>query len=79
MQSIHCSVNNGTHMFPLDYLYTEAKKKGCIYKHLLITKYFLFYEENLSLNGIKSLIDLSSFNLFQLLLKSHDYKVILNA
>ena len=32
--------------------YTEAKKKVCIYVHLLITKYFLFYEENLSLNGI---------------------------
>jgi len=59
--------------------YTKAKKKVCIYVHLLIPKYVLFYEENLSLNDIKSLIDLSSLHLFQLLLKSHDYKVIINA
>jgi len=41
-------------------LYTEAKKKVCIYMHLLETKYFMFYEDNLGLNGIKFLIDLSS-------------------
>jgi len=52
--------------------YTEAKKKVCIYVHL-------FYEETLNLNGIKSLIDLSFLHLFYLLLKSHDYKVIINA
>jgi len=48
-------------------------------KRKLITKYFLFYEEILSLNGIKTLINLSSLHLFHLLLKSHDYKVIINA
>jgi len=49
------------------------------YVHLLITKYFLFYVENLSLNDVKSLIEPSSLHLFHLLFKSHEYKVIINA
>jgi len=40
------------------YIYTEAKKKVCIYVHL--TKYGRFYEENVSLSGIKLSIDLTS-------------------
>ena len=44
--------------------YTEAKRKVCIYVHFLITNCLMIYEENLSLNGIKSLIDLSSLQLF---------------
>jgi len=38
----------------------------------------MFYEDTLSLKGINSLIDLSSLHLFYLLLKSHDYKAIIN-
>ena len=44
-------------------MYTEAKKKLCIEVHLLITKNFMFYEEILNLNSIKSLIYLSSLQL----------------
>jgi len=46
---------------------------------LLVTKYVILNEGNLRLNGINSLIDLSSLQMFYLLLKSHDYKVIINA
>ena len=60
-------------------MYTEAKKKVCIYVHLLITIIFMFYEEIVSLNGIKSLMDLLVLQLFYLLLKLQDYKVINNA
>jgi len=39
----------------------------------------MFYEENISLHGIKLLIDLSSLHLFYLFLNSHDYnKLIIN-
>jgi len=40
--------------------YTEAKKKVCIYVHLLKTKLFMFNEDHVSLNGTETLTDLSS-------------------
>ena len=45
---------------------------------LLVTKYVILNEGNLRLNGINSLIDLSSLQMFYFI-KSHDYKVIINA
>jgi len=39
----------------------------------------MFYKEKSGLNDVKLLIDISSLQLFYLLLKSHDYNVIINA
>jgi len=39
----------------------------------------MFYEENKSLKGIKSLINIPPLQLFRLLLISQDDKVIINA
>ena len=39
-------------------------KKMFIYVYLVITKYFMFYDKTLSWNGIKSLIELLSIQLY---------------
>jgi len=57
-------------------IHTKAKTKMRIYLHLLITKYIMFCKKRLSLKTIKSLVYLSSLQLFNLLLKSHNYRVI---
>jgi len=61
------------------------KIKSCVLKGVILrlfrtvftvttwTKYFMVYEETSSFNCIKSLIDLSAVQLFDLLLTSHDY------
>jgi len=61
--------------------YTEARKKDlvCIYVHLFIAIFCIFNEEIVSLDDIKYLIDLPFSTIVLLVLKSHDYKVIINA
>ena len=51
-------------------LYRNCNKLEDNYCYI-ITKYFMFYEEHLNSNGITSLIELPSLQLFVLLLESH--------
>jgi len=61
-------------------IYYDTKKKVCIEMCTFLTINRMFYEENvISLNGIKSLIGLPFLQMLYLLLKLHDYKVIINA